>query len=236
MRGNKQRWSAWDCLHETVFDVAIIGGGINGACLYRQLRADGYRVLLLDKGDFGGGTSQASAMMVWGGLLYLRNGDLPTVRRLCAAREHMLQELGRFVKPRQFRCPVGRRAPHHRAILAGALHFYWLMGGCRRRLPRYEQDYPERALLNQERFAGSLCYEEACIEPSDARFVLDWVLPDAAMHDGGTALNYCALTGGAYDRSARCWRLELDDALGLRPGSTRARCVVNASGVWADAQ
>ena len=48
---------------EDIFDVAIIGGGINGAALYHQLCNEGYRVLLVDKGDFACGTSQASAMM-----------------------------------------------------------------------------------------------------------------------------------------------------------------------------
>ncbi|MCY3021056.1 MAG: FAD-dependent oxidoreductase [Planctomycetota bacterium] len=234
MTGIRQRQSAWDALHETVFDVAIVGGGINGACLYRQLRDDGYRVLLLDKGDFGGGTSQASAMMVWGGLLYLRNGDLPTVGRLCAAREHMLQRLGLFVKPRPFRYLVTRHGTHSRAVLQGALYLYWLLGACRRQRPRYECDYPERAFINRARFNGALNYEEACLEPSDARFVLSWILPSAADHDGGAALNYCALAGGGYDRAAGCWRLDLEDTLGLRYGSARARCVVNAGGVWTD--
>ena len=55
------------------FDITIIGGGINGASLYNKLVQEGYRVLLIDKGDFASGTSQASGMMIWGGLLYLRN-------------------------------------------------------------------------------------------------------------------------------------------------------------------
>ena len=47
------------------FDVAIIGGGISGACLYDRMCREGYRVLLVDRADFGSGTSQASAMMIW---------------------------------------------------------------------------------------------------------------------------------------------------------------------------
>ena len=61
------------------FDAAIIGGGITGASLYDRMCREGYRVLLVDRGDFGSGTSQASAMMIWGGLLYLRQLDFGTV-------------------------------------------------------------------------------------------------------------------------------------------------------------
>ncbi|MCI0413514.1 FAD-dependent oxidoreductase [bacterium] len=63
------RSEKWDLLSNNVFDVAIIGGGINGASIYHSLCSKGYKVLLVDKGDFSSGTSQASAMMAWGGLL-----------------------------------------------------------------------------------------------------------------------------------------------------------------------
>ena len=66
---HRTRENLWDEARETVFDVAVVGGGINGASLYHELCSRGYRVLLVDKGDFACGTSQSSAMMVWGGLL-----------------------------------------------------------------------------------------------------------------------------------------------------------------------
>jgi glycerol-3-phosphate dehydrogenase len=48
-------------------DVLIVGGGMSGAPLYHELCGRGYRVGLIDKGDFSSGTSQASGMLVWGG-------------------------------------------------------------------------------------------------------------------------------------------------------------------------
>jgi len=53
-------------------DVVIIGAGVNGAAIGRALSSAGYRVRLIDQSDIGAGTSQASTMLVWGGLLYLR--------------------------------------------------------------------------------------------------------------------------------------------------------------------
>lgn len=65
--GENQRSIDLEIAQRETFDATIIGGGINGASLYHHLCQKGYRVLLVDKGDFAGGTSQASAMMVWGG-------------------------------------------------------------------------------------------------------------------------------------------------------------------------
>lgn len=234
MNSTRQRQAGWERLRESVFDVAIAGGGVNGACLYHHLRRDGYRVLLLDKGDFAGGTSQASAMMVWGGLLYLRNGDLLTVRRLCAAREDMIACLGGSVRPQQFRYLCARNGGCPPALVHAALQFYWLLGACRRRRPRRESSYAESAFLSPARFGVSWAYEEAWLESSDARFVLHWILPAPEASRTSIALNHCALAGGGYEASTGQWRLELRDALGPVCTTARARWVVNAGGVWTD--
>lgn len=78
--------------HEHDFDVVVLGAGINGACLYDALCRRGYRVLLVDKSDFGSGTSQASGMMIWGGLLYLRNLEFSSVLQLSHDRDRMIAE------------------------------------------------------------------------------------------------------------------------------------------------
>src|SRR5687768_17661077 len=118
-----------------VFDVAVIGGGVQGACIYHHLAAAGYRVLLVDRGDFGGGTSQASAMLIWGGLLYLRDGDVREVLRLSAARDEMLRAWPQWAEAHTFRYVLGRRRHRPRALVQAALWAYWMLGGCRRRPP-----------------------------------------------------------------------------------------------------
>ena len=145
----RSRRSQWSTLDQNVFDVAIIGGGINGACLYHHLCRAGFSVVLLDKGDFASGTSQGSAMMIWGGLLYLQNGDLSTVRRLCASRERMLEQMGDWVKPRRFRYVTTRDGSRSPGVVHAALYLYWLLGGCRRARPRKESEFPERGFLTQ---------------------------------------------------------------------------------------
>lgn len=234
-----ERRKQWARSQDRVFDVVIVGGGINGACLYHRLCQSGYSVLLLEKGDFAGGTSQASAMMIWGGLLYLRYGDLLTVGRLCASRDRMLREMSDWVVPQRFRYVAaganGRAVARHRSSLLfarAALYLYWLMGGCRRLFPRFESDYIERGFLAPDRHGGTLVYEEGCVEPSDARFVLHWLEP--FQNDEQSSINYCALTGGSFDRSLGQWQLDVHDVLLDMPGRVRCRWVVNAAGVWTD--
>jgi glycerol-3-phosphate dehydrogenase len=68
----------------TEFDVIVIGAGINGAGIARDASMRGLRVLLLDKGDIGGGTSSYSTRLIHGGLRYLEHGELRLVRESLA--------------------------------------------------------------------------------------------------------------------------------------------------------
>ena len=94
-----------------IFDIVIIGAGITGACLFHQLRKKGFRVLLADKSDFAGGTSQASAMMLWGGMAYLRSLDLATVARLSSSREDLvrgMRDYARAAEPFRYLVPFSK--------------------------------------------------------------------------------------------------------------------------------
>ena len=68
------------------FDVLVVGGGINGAVSAAALAGRGANVALVDRGDFGGFTSQESSNLVWGGFKYLENYELPLVFGLCRSR------------------------------------------------------------------------------------------------------------------------------------------------------
>lgn len=155
------------------FDIVIIGAGISGTAIYNTLRRQGYTVFLLDKGDFSCGTSQASAMMVWGGLLYLRNLDLAAVYRLSMDREYLLRNHGDHVTPREM-CYVPNEATGRSArFVYLALHFYWMLAkalekeGCRISAPRYP-------LLHQQPFFTEGVHRKILRLPADqARHVYD---------------------------------------------------------------
>jgi glycerol-3-phosphate dehydrogenase len=226
------RTTHWQTAGDEVFDVLVLGGGITGASLYAELCRQGWRTLLIDKGDFASGTSQSSGMMVWGGLLYLREGDVLTVLRLSRSRDRMIEELDGWAAPASFHyIPTLKGGPSSLLIGAG-LGLYWLLGTGRRRFPGYRRDFAETALLSQHVHRGAFCYEEALLTSSDARFVLHWLTP--YQPPGRAAVNYCEVERCEYARSDRLWRLELRDRLrGVTTGA-RARLIVNCAGVWAD--
>ena len=64
-------------IEERAVDVVIIGAGVNGAGLFRDLSLQGVDCLIVDKGDFGSGTSAAPSRLIHGGLKYLETGELP---------------------------------------------------------------------------------------------------------------------------------------------------------------
>ena len=227
--GHAARWQAWQTAREAAFDVAIVGAGVGGAAVFRELSRRGYSVLLVDQGDFAGGTSQSSGMLLWGGLLYLQSLDIATVRSLSLAREALIEAQSEDVAVASFRYLSLRAGGRHAWHVRAALEAYWWLGGRQRRRPRRERDFATRALLQADRFGDSLVYEEACVVESDARLVLDWVL--RAARQDCVALNHCAVVTGRRDRA---WHLELEDRRTEARGTARAAILVNAAGVWAN--
>ncbi len=227
MRGRDDALAA---ASDAIYDVAVIGGGITGASLYDRLCRGGYKVLLVDKGDFGSGTSQASAMMVWGGLLYLKNFDLAAVYGFSRSRDRMIRHMGDWVSPRTFRFLPAPGGVLSKAPALAALYLYWLMAGFQRRRPEVEARYREQVLL--ARPDEALLFEEAMLRDSDTRFVLSWITRHRSEHT--TPLNYVELVDGAYHPQDKLWRLDLRDVLGAREVQVRARVVANCAGVWTD--
>ena len=87
------------------FDLAIIGGGINGTGLARDAAGRGIRVLLVEMNDLGSGTSSASSKMIHGGLRYLEHGAFRLVREALSEREVLLRIAPHLVRPMRFMLP-----------------------------------------------------------------------------------------------------------------------------------
>lgn len=229
----ERRAASWDSAISGDYDVAIIGGGINGASAYAQLCRRGYRVLLVDRGDFAGGTSQSSAMMIWGGLLYISTLDFRTVINLCRNRDMLVRDRPDWIRPapnRYILTPDDRRGT---TLMQLALWLYWGLGGCRRHTPVKQREFPESHFFRHGHVLDSIVYEEARVAPSDARFVMHWIL--AARDPEHIALNHCEALGGGRGARDTHWRIELRDRITGRQGEARARWIVNAAGVWTDA-
>lgn len=215
---------------ERPYDVVIVGGGVSGVALLRELAARGHRVLLVEKGDAASGTSQASGMLAWGGLLYLKNLELRTVAKLSAARDAWIAGRSGEVEVAPFRYLPLRRGGRRPWWVRAALETYWLLGAGRRRRPFRDRRAAESRwpFLAGERFGRALGYEEACMTESDARLVVRW-LTESTDADR-TFLDRTELVGA--EREGDEWSLSLSsNGVGRE---ARARVLVNAAGVWAD--
>src|SRR5262245_2141057 len=101
------RASALAELTREPLDLLVIGGGINGAGIAREAALRGLRVGLVDKGDFGSGTSSRSSKLIHGGLRYLEMGDLRLVFEACQQRDLLRRRLApHLVRPLPFLFPV----------------------------------------------------------------------------------------------------------------------------------
>ncbi|MEA2113758.1 MAG: FAD-dependent oxidoreductase [Thermodesulfobacteriota bacterium] len=212
------------------YDIAIIGGGINGACLFDLLCRRGYRTILIDKGDFAGGTSQASAMMIWGGLLYLRNLDILSVFNFSRSRDQMIRTMADWISPCRFRFLPTQKGLLSKLPILSAMYLYWVLGCFNRQKPSVEARFPGQEHLI--RCTDSLLFEEGMLRCSDCRFVLHWLTRKRPPQQ--SALNYCELKGGDYNTKERLWHLKARDRISSKDIEICSRVVINCGGVWTD--
>jgi len=220
-------------LARSPFDALIIGGGINGAGLARDLALRGHAVLLVDKGDFASGTSSASTKLIHGGLRYLENFDFRLVFEACRERAVLQRIAPHLVRPLPFFIPVYRDDPRPLWMVRAGLTLYDLLAmfrnpGRHRILP-VSRALPQAPVLQPEGLTGVARYWDCRMD--DARLVLENVL--AAREAGATAENYLEATALHY-RDGQVAGARLLDRESRRTVDVQARCVVNAAGPWLD--
>src|SRR5580704_10332263 len=91
--------------HRQTFDIAIIGGGINGTGIARDAAGRGLSVLLVEQGDLASGTSSASTKLIHGGLRYLEFHQFRLVHESLAEREVLLRSAPHIICPLRFVLP-----------------------------------------------------------------------------------------------------------------------------------
>lgn len=210
------------------FDLIIVGAGINGAGIARDAAMRGLKVLLIDKGDVGGGTSAASTRLIHGGLRYLEHFEFGLVRESLRERETLLKIAPHLVRPLPITIPIYKQSQRGRAtIRAGMIAYDLLSAG--KSLPRHRMHSAADTLretsgLNPKDLCGSAVYFDAQVEFAE-RLVLENVL--AAMEHGATVRTYTAVSKLLIENET-VRGVELDD------GEAGAAVVVNAAGPWVD--
>lgn len=229
------RHATLQSLKENVFDVLIIGGGINGAVSAAALSARGIQVALIDKGDYASCTSQESSYLVWGGIKYMENYEFSLVRDLCVSRNHLMTHYPSTVKEVRFYCPHEKSFRHSLAKLYAGIWFYWTMGSGYTQAPRYLTRHRiahEEPCIHPGIYDGGFEYSDAYLADCDARFVFGFVR--AAKQRGASVCNYVKLVSAKRD-DAGMWQAHVQDGNLETPAFTiRARCIINAAGPFAD--
>ncbi|MDD2051690.1 glycerol-3-phosphate dehydrogenase [Pseudomonas putida] len=206
-----------------VYDLAVIGGGINGVGIAADAAGRGLGVFLCEKDDLASHTSSASSKLIHGGLRYLEHYEFRLVREALAEREVLLAKAPHIVKPMRFVLP---HRPHLRPawMIRAGLFLYDHLGK-REKLAgskslRFGSDSPLNSAITKG-FEYSDCWVD------DARLV---VLNAMSARENGAHVHTRTRCTSAR-RSKGLWHLQLERADGSR-FSIRAKALVNAAGPW----
>lgn len=219
---------------ETIFDVIVIGAGINGAGIARDAAMRGLTVLLLDKGDIGGGTSSFSTRLIHGGLRYLEHGELGLVRESLRERETLMRIAPHLVRPLPLLIPIyeeARRGPW--TMRAGMIAYDLLSFD--KSLPRHQMLNKAETLdklpaLNPQGLLGGAVYYDAQVEFAE-RLVLENALAAVALH--ARILTYARVDKVVVE-DARVRGVEFTNELTGERHWSRGEIILNAAGPWVD--
>jgi glycerol-3-phosphate dehydrogenase len=218
-----------------LYDIAVIGGGINGAGVARDAAGRGLKLLLVEQNDFASATSSASTKLIHGGLRYLEYYEFRLVAESLAEREVMLRIAPHIIWPLEFVLPHEKHLRPAWMIRAGLFLYDHLgarafaPGGGRSSLPRSRSvklgPQGRGAGLKPE-FRRGFAYYDAWVD--DARLVV-LTLRSARDH-GATVLARTRCV--AARREGEAWRVTLRDQASGKESEVRARILVNAAGPW----
>ncbi len=212
-----------------VFDLAIIGGGINGCGIARDAAGRGLSVFLCEKGDLASGTSSQSTKLIHGGLRYLEYYEFRLVREALHEREVLLKTAPHIIRPLRF------ILPHHKGLRPAwlirlGLYLYDHIGG-RKILPGTSSvnlltDVAGQAL--KKNFTKGFEYSDC--RTMDSRLVILNAMDAAAK--GADIRTRTALREAT--RTNETWHLKLFDKASNKDSQVEAKVLINAAGPWLD--
>lgn len=221
-------------LEGAALDAVVIGGGMAGAGVARDLALRGASVALFEKGDFASGTSSKSSKLIHGGLRYLELGDFKLVRESLREKKTLERLAPHLVRPLPFLVPVYRGAARGLITVRIGMWLYDLLTPGKT-TERYRVLRPVEALtmepsVRAEDLRGAGYYfDDLLLYPE--RLCLENVL-SAARH-GARTFNYCEVEEFVHGRRG-IEGVKVRDLLSGQVQAVRAATVVNCAGPWVD--
>lgn len=216
------------------YDLAVIGGGINGAGIARDAASRGLKVIVLEKNDFGSGTTSWSSRLIHGGLRYLEYGEIPLVFESLRERRRLRELAPHLVSSLKLTIPVYRGSRRGRWLIRlGMLAYDVLSLG--KKTPRHrmlsrDELLHEMPRLRSEGLVGGAQYFDAQVTFAE-RLVIENVL--AAHQAGAVVRNYSPVIG-INVRQHEVHSLQFVDQVSGEEQEVRARVIINAAGPWVD--
>ncbi len=221
-------------LDGAALDAVVIGGGMAGAGVARDLALRGASVALFEKGDFASGTSSKSSKLIHGGLRYLELGDFKLVRESLREKKTLERLAPHLIRPLPFLVPIYRGAPRGLITVRIGMWLYDLLTPGKT-TERYRVLRPVDALtmepsVRAEDLRGAGYYfDDLLLYPE--RLCLENVL-SAARH-GARAFNYCEVEEFVHGRRG-IEGVKVRDLLSGQVQLVRAATIVNCAGPWVD--
>lgn len=216
------------------FDLAIIGGGINGAGVAREAALRGMKVALIEANDFASGTSSRSSKLIHGGLRYLENLEFNLVFEALNERHHLLQMAPHLVHPLKFTIPLykgGRVSP---MMMGLGMWFYDVLSQfeapeLHARL-NPEETLEEIPFLREKELLASFQYYDAYMD--DDRLTIETIR--SANEAGLCAANYVRATGCGLDGDGLVQAVTAKDLRSNQEFMLKADHYVSSVGPWVD--
>ena len=215
------------------WEAIVVGGGITGAGVFRELSALGIPTLLVERSDFATGTSSRSSKLVHGGLRYLKQAQFKVTLDSVTHRERLLKEAPGMVEPLDFLLPIYRSIGPSRIQMHAGLSLYDFMARKKRHAYLDEASLARRMpQLKRNGLSGGFRFEDAQVD--DARLVLRLIREGLRLCTASRALHYTKVDAILRDVSGRVTGIRATDTETGETTEHAAPLVINATGAQAE--
>lgn len=231
-----------DTLSSRQFDVLVVGGGIHGALVAWDATLRGLSVALIERGDFGGATSQNSLKIVHGGLRYLRDGSIARIRSMARERTTWMRVAPHLVHPLDCLMPTWDKLSRSRLVMGAALVMNDLLSFDRNRGMDPQKHLNRGSIITRQELSqllpgcdtssstGAAVWHDAQIYSTE-RLLLEFIL--SAEKEGARVANYVEANHFLRTEN-RIVGVSARDFLTGADFEIHARLVINCAGAWVE--